>query len=90
MAEAWKEEAVVAKEAVTEGTVTVIRRPGGEEREKIKETVTEAMKYWEKVVALVRANFSEGLLAEEATWQVVVLIPKGKGEYRGIGLVEVM
>ena len=29
-------------------------------------------------------------LVEEATWQAVVLIPKGKKDYRGIGLVEVM
>ena len=29
-------------------------------------------------------------MAEEATWQTVVLIPKGRKEYRGIGLVEVM
>ena len=28
-------------------------------------------------------------MAEEATWQTLVLIPKGKKEYRGIGLVEV-
>ena len=28
-------------------------------------------------------------MAEEAMWQTVVLIPKGKNEYRGIGLVEV-
>ena len=28
-------------------------------------------------------------MAEEATWQTVVLILKGKKEYRGIGLVEV-
>ena len=28
-------------------------------------------------------------MAEESTWQTVVLIPKGKKEYRGIGLVEV-
>ena len=27
---------------------------------------------------------------EEATWQAVVLITKGKKDYRGIGLVEVM
>ena len=27
---------------------------------------------------------------EEATWQAVVLIPKEKTDYRGIGLVEVM
>ena len=29
-------------------------------------------------------------MAEEATWQTVVLTPKGKKEYRGIGLVEVL
>ena len=39
---------------------------------------------------LVQAAFREGNLAEEATWQAVVLIPKGKNDYRGIGLVEVM
>ena len=39
---------------------------------------------------LVQAAFREGELAEEVTWQVVVLIPKGKKEYRFIGLVEVI
>ena len=39
---------------------------------------------------IVQTAFREGGLAEEATWQAVVLIPKGKGDYRGIGLVEVM
>ena len=29
-------------------------------------------------------------MAEEVTWHTVVLIPKGRKEYRGIGLVEVM
>ena len=29
-------------------------------------------------------------MAEEATWQTVVLIPKKRKEYREIGLVEVM
>ena len=29
-------------------------------------------------------------MAEEATWQTVVLILKGRKEYMGIGLVEVM
>ena len=29
-------------------------------------------------------------MTEEATWQAVVLIPKGEKCYRGIGLVEVM
>ena len=38
---------------------------------------------------LVQTAFREGELSEEATWQAVVLIPKGKKDYQGIGLVEV-
>ena len=43
-----------------------------------------------RVVELVQTAFRYGDLAEEATWQAVVLIPKGKKDYQGIGLVEVM
>ena len=39
---------------------------------------------------LVQTAFRDGDLAEEATWQAVVLIPKWKKDYRGIGLVEAM
>ena len=39
---------------------------------------------------LVQTAFREGDLAEEVTWQAVVLIPKGKKDYRVIVLVEVM
>ena len=45
---------------------------------------------WEIVVDLVQTAFREGGLAEEATWKTVILIPKGKKDYQGIGLVEVM
>ena len=62
------------------------RRRGGGERERR----TEAEGHWERVVELIQTAFRDGELAEEATWQAVVLIPKGKGDYRGIGLVEVM
>ena len=41
------------------------------------------------MVEITQTAFREGHLAEEATCQTVVLIPKGKKEYRGIGLVEV-
>ena len=44
---------------------------------------------WEKVVALLQASLGEGKLAEETTWQVVVLIPKGGVDYHDIGLLEV-
>ena len=43
-----------------------------------------------RVVDLVQLEFREGDIAEKATWKEVVLIPKGKKDYRGIGLVEVM
>ena len=39
---------------------------------------------------LIQTAFREGKMVEEATWQTLVLIPKGRKEYRGIGLVEVM
>ena len=45
---------------------------------------------WEIVVELVKLAFRDGVLAEEAACQAVVQIPKGGGEYRSIGLVEVI
>ena len=39
---------------------------------------------------LVQVAFREGKFAEEEMWQAVVLISKGKKDYWGIGLVEVM
>ena len=42
------------------------------------------------MVELVQTAFRDEDLTEEATWQAVVLIPPEKGDYRGIGLVEVM
>ena len=53
------------------------------------ETETEADN-WTMVVDLVQSAFREGTLVEEATWQAVVLIPKGETDYRGIGPMEVM
>ena len=34
--------------------------------------------HWENLVELIQTAFWEGDLVEEATWQAVVLIPKGK------------
>ena len=45
---------------------------------------------WEMVVDLIQTAFWGGNLAEEATWQAVVLIPKGNKCYQGIVIVEVM
>ena len=42
------------------------------------------MTNWERVVVLVRDALGEGMLTEEATWQAVVLIPKGKGDFMSL------
>ena len=46
---------------------------GGEQ-----EGQTEAEGHWGKVVEIIQTAFRDGELAEEVTWQAVVLIPKGK------------
>ena len=48
------------------------------------------MTKWEMVVELVPLAFRDGFLAEESAWQVVVMILKGRGGYRGIGIVKVI
>ena len=58
----------------------------GEEK---TETEEEGGDLWGKLVDLAQTEFWGGEMVEKATWQTVVLIPKGKKEYRGIGLVEV-
>ena len=61
-----------------------------EEKGEVKtEAEEECGELWGKVVEITQTAFREGKLAEEATWQTVVLIPKWKREFRGIGLVEV-
>ena len=71
---------------MTEGT----NRMGGEGMEESREKTPTEASNWEGVVKLVQTAFGEGRLAEESMWQAVVLLPKGKKDYRGIFLVEVM
>ena len=59
----------------------------GGDREGEWEGQTEAEGHWGRVLEIIQTAFWDGELAEEVTWQAVVLIPKGKGDYRGIGLV---
>ena len=63
---------------------TVDKEGGGQE------DTREGTENWSRVVELVQTAFRDRDLAEEATWQVVVLIPKGKKYYRCIVLMEVM
>ena len=54
-----------------------------ETREKYPDTET-----WDKVVSVIQVAFWEGYIPEALMWKTIVLIPKGGGKYRGIGLVE--
>ena len=45
---------------------------------------------WERMMELVQTDFRYDDLAEEATWQAVVLILKGGRDYRSRGIVEVV
>ena len=51
---------------------------------------TKSLKNWGKVVSLVQAEFWDGTLAEECAWKMVILILKGGGDFRWIGLVELL
>ena len=55
-----------------------------------REDTREGAEKWARVVELVKTDFRDRDLAEEATWQAVVLFPKGKKDYQVIGLVELM
>jgi len=43
---------------------------------------------WKLFVELVQAVWTHGIIPRQMLWSVVVLIPKGGGDYRGIGLLE--
>ena len=45
---------------------------------------------WEGLVSMAKLNFQEGIMSAELTWTTMILLPKGKGEYRRIRLVEVI
>ena len=43
---------------------------------------------WDKVVSVIHVAIWEGNIPEALVWKTMVLVPKGSGEYRVIGLVE--
>ena len=43
---------------------------------------------WENVVSVIQEAFWGRYIPEALLWTTMLLIPKGSGEYRGIGLVE--
>ena len=63
-----------AKEDTTAGEETT---EGKESTESAESMAPSEAANWERVVNLVQTEFREVRLAEEATWQAAVLIPKG-------------
>ncbi len=45
---------------------------------------------WRLLVGLIQAIWSQGQIPKQLTWVIVVLLPKGVGDYRGIGLLELL
>ncbi len=43
---------------------------------------------WRPFVRLVQATWTHGVTPRQLLWSIVVLIPKGGGDYCGIGLLE--
>ena len=42
---------------------------------------------WKLFVELVQAVWTHGIISRQMLWSIVVLIPKGGRDYRGIGLL---
>ena len=63
----------------------------GAELEEEKEGYEGAGDTWRLVVRLIRHIWETGEIPRQMLWTIVVLIPKGNsGEFRGIGLLEVL
>ena len=61
----------------------------GVEREK-KEEEGNAGKLdtWHTFVRLIQKVWEIGCIPQQILWMVIVLLPKGRGNYRGIGLLD--
>ena len=89
-AEHLKRWLATAQKAEKNVATTMAREGMKENRGTSIQPATEEADNWEMVVDLVQSALPEGKLAEEATWQAVVLIINGEKDYHSIGLVEVM
>ncbi len=43
---------------------------------------------WRLLVGLIQVIWMQGKIPQQLTWVIVVLLTKGGGDYRGIGLLE--
>ena len=52
---------------------------------------TDSVKYWWRLlVRLIQTTLKDGAVPEEVVWAKMVFLPKGRGEYWGVGLVNVV
>jgi hypothetical protein len=42
---------------------------------------------WRLLIGLIQAIWTQGKILQQLTWVIVVLLPEGGGDYRGIGLL---
>jgi hypothetical protein len=45
---------------------------------------------WRLLVGLIQVIWMQGKIPQQLTWVIVVLLPKGDEDYRGIGLLELL
>jgi hypothetical protein len=43
---------------------------------------------WQVFVKMMQAVWEQGSVPEQMRWEIIVLLPKGGGDYNGIGLLE--
>jgi hypothetical protein len=65
-----------------------LRRAKKEEDPETAASHVGAGKTWHELVCLCSSIWNTGTIPQKMCWVITVLIPKGGGEYRGIGLLE--
>ncbi len=62
----------------------------GIRREETEKSAEGAGDHWRLFVALVQVTWESGTVPTQMSWMVIVLLPKGGGDYHGIGLLDSM
>ena len=60
----------------------------GDAGDTVEATVGDVKEHWDIFVQLIKLIFEKGELPTQMLWVVIVLLPKGNGDYCGIGLIE--
>jgi hypothetical protein len=45
---------------------------------------------WHLILGFIQASWMQGEIPQQLTWVIVALLPKGGGDYRGIGILELL